>query len=63
MTDALYELLYGPKHSATIHFDEDTIPHGACSDPSHCDCMCPHCWAKKVAILEPHLDYHPPGDE
>lgn len=50
---ALYlnELLNGPKDSATIHYDEDTIPHGVCSDPLHCDCMCPHCWEKKARIV------------
>lgn len=48
----LRRLLDEPKDSRTIHYDEDTIPHGACSDPIHCDCMCPHCWARKVAIIE-----------
>jgi hypothetical protein len=49
--DRLQQLLDAPKDSSTIHYDEDTIPHGACSDPIHCDCMCPECWALKVAII------------
>ncbi len=47
----LQRLLDEPKDSSTIHFDEDTIPHGACSDPVHCDCMCPECWRLKVEII------------
>ena len=50
------EFLHGPKDSSTIHYDEDTIPHGQCSDPVHCDCMCPHCWRAKVAIIEAALE-------
>lgn len=48
---ALQRLLDEPKDSATIHFDEDTIPHGACDDPVHCDCMCPKCWQLKADIV------------
>jgi hypothetical protein len=48
---ALQRLLDEPKDSDAIHFDEDTIPHGACSDPVHCDCMCPRCWQLKAAIV------------
>jgi len=47
----LERLLTAPKDSSSIHYDEDTIPHGQCSDPVHCDCMCPHCWDAKVSII------------
>lgn len=47
----LEKLLTLPKDSSTIHYDEDTIPHGDCSDPLRCDCMCPKCWSLKVAII------------
>lgn len=46
------KLLSEPKDSSRIHYDEDTIPHGACSDPVHCDCMCPWCWQQKVMIIQ-----------
>lgn len=52
---ALQRLLDEPKDSATIHYDEDTVPHGACSDPIHCDCMCPTCWALKAEIIREGL--------
>jgi hypothetical protein len=57
-------LLYGDKDSSSIHYDEDTIPHGACSDPLHCDCMCPRCWSDKVKIIARSLPPTPtPGLE
>lgn len=49
--DRLMLLLNEPKDSSAIHYDEDTIPHGACSDPIHCDCMCPECWQLKADII------------
>lgn len=51
----LDRLLDEPKDSATIHYDEDTIPHGACDDPLHCDCMCPECWRLKADIIRAAL--------
>jgi hypothetical protein len=59
---ALDRLIEEPKDSSTIHYDEDTIPHGACSDPIHCDCMCPHCWLEKVEIIEAAILPAPPDD-
>jgi hypothetical protein len=49
--DRLQQLLDTPKDSSTIHYDEDTIPHGQCDDPIRCDCCCPACWAAKAAIV------------
>jgi hypothetical protein len=51
----LQQLLDEGKSSAAIHFDEDTIPHGQCEDPVHCDCMCPSCWSQKVHIIRGHV--------
>lgn len=53
--DRLAQLLNATKDSRTIHYDEDTIPHGACDDPIHCDCMCPLCWTLKADIVRAGL--------
>lgn len=50
------ELADKAKDSTSIHFDEDTIPHGDCSDPIKCDCCCPCCWGKKAAIIDRGLN-------